>query len=56
MDDVKQEITAIGINTKGPALAHARSAGQKDADNRMANKQRKKRAHRRNLRRSNTNG
>jgi len=55
MDDVK-EITATGINAKGPALAHARSAGQKDAENRMANKQRKKKAHKRNLRRSNTNG
>jgi hypothetical protein len=56
MDDTEQPSTVIAANKKGPALAHAPSPGSKLAQHRMDNKQRKKRAHKRTLRRPNTNG
>lgn len=55
MSEAPQEKTA-GITTKGPALTASKCAVNQFAEKRMDNKQRKKRAHRRNLRRSNTTG
>jgi hypothetical protein len=55
MDDMEQGSAAIATKTKGPAIASP-SSGSKLANNRIASKQRKKRAHKRTLRRSNTNG
>ncbi len=57
MDNAGQEESVTG--TKPATPIPARSGGaplNKLAANRMANKQRKKRAHRRTLRRSNTKG
>jgi hypothetical protein len=47
----------IGTDTKPRENSgRSESAGKKHSEKRMANKQRKKRAHKRTLRRSNTNG
>jgi hypothetical protein len=47
----------IGTDTKPRETSgRAESSGNKHSEKRMANKQRKKRAHKRTLRRSNTNG
>jgi len=54
MAEVQQEKTD-GTKAKGPASGYSQP-GTKHSENRMANKQRKKRAHKRNLRRSNANG
>lgn len=56
MDNAPQEKIATEIKPKGPALGASQSSGNKQSANRMANKQKKKIAHKRNLRRSNTNG
>ena len=55
MNDAPAEKIGIETKSKGPALEYSPSAN-KHAENRMANKQKKKAAHKRNLRRSNTNG
>jgi hypothetical protein len=55
MADVQQEKIENETRIKGPASRYSQS-GNKQSENRMANKQRKKRAHKRNLRRSNANG
>jgi hypothetical protein len=55
MADVQQEEPEKGTKIKGPASGYSQS-GNKQTANRMANKHRKKRAHKRNLRRSHTNG
>lgn len=55
MDNAQQEKIEAEIKTRGPALEHSERSG-KHSENRMANKQRKKRAHRRKLKRSHTNG
>ena len=55
MAEAQQE-TETDIKAKGPAVRNSHSSTDKRSENRMANKQRKKRAHKRNLRRSNTNG
>jgi hypothetical protein len=54
MVEVKQE-KVEATTTKGPAAGYSQS-GNKLSDSRMANRQRKKRAHKRNLRKSNANG
>lgn len=56
MDNAPDE--KIGIETKPRVTAPGRSesSGNKHSENRMASKQRKKRAHKRRLRRSNANG
>jgi hypothetical protein len=54
MADVTEEKPAT--ETKKPAAAARPEPSNKLAANRIANKQRKKRAHRRTLRRSNTKG
>jgi hypothetical protein len=54
MTDAPAEKIGIEAKPKGPALEYA--AGNKHSVNRMANKQKKKAAHKRHLRRSNTNG
>jgi hypothetical protein len=56
MDDVEQQSTATGTKTKVATSAYSQPSGAKHAENRMANKQRKKRAHKRNLKRPNSNG
>jgi len=55
MADVQQEKPETETKIKGPASGYSLS-GNKQTANRMANKQRKKRAHKRNLRRSHANG
>jgi hypothetical protein len=55
MTETQQEKTEIETPTKGPAARFSRS-GEKHSAGRMANKLRKKRAHKRNLRRSHANG
>ncbi len=42
--------------TKNPVSADLNDAGNKEAAHRMANVQKKKKAHKRNIRSSNTNG
>ena len=56
MDNAPEE--KIGIETKpgGRVLGKAESSGNKHAEARIANKLRKRRAHKRMLRRSHTNG
>jgi len=54
MAEVQQE-KIEGVKAKGPVSGYSQ-AGNKHSQNRMANKQRKKRAHKRNLRKSNANG
>jgi len=56
MDTVLEETVGIETQLKGPALGHSKSANDKFSEKRIDNKQRKKRAHKRKLRRSNTNG
>lgn len=56
MESVEQEKIATETKAKPSAPAVALTPGAKLAANRKANKQRKKKAHRRNLRRSNTTG
>lgn len=55
MTETQQEKNEIETPTKGPA-ARLSQAGDKHSANRMANKLRKKRAHKRNIRRSHANG
>jgi hypothetical protein len=55
MTEAQQEKTETGPEIKRPASGYPQS-GNTHSENRMANKQRKKRAHKRNLRRSHTNG
>jgi hypothetical protein len=55
MDNAPEEKIAVEVKPIVPPLAHA-GPRNKHSDKRMANKQRKKRAHKRSLRRSNTNG
>jgi hypothetical protein len=55
MDTVAEEKIATETQPKGPALGYAKSP-DKFSKKRMANKQRKKRAHKRTIARSNTNG
>jgi hypothetical protein len=56
METVAEETPAIQTTPKGPALEHSKSPPDKFSEKRMANKQRKKRAHKRKLKRSNTKG
>ena len=56
MDNVEQEKAVVETTPKGPAPGRSEPPGNKYAEARRANKQRKKRAHRRTLRRSNTKG
>jgi len=56
MVDVQQEKPSTEVKAKGPALARSESSGNKFADKRRENKQRKKIAHRRTIARSNTTG
>lgn len=56
MDNVDQEKIAGETKATGAARAGAEPSTNQFAINRRANKQRKKRAHRRSLRRSNTKG
>ena len=55
MAEAQQEKNEIETPIKGSAARFSQS-GNKQSVNRMANKLRKKRAHKRNLRRSHTNG
>jgi hypothetical protein len=55
MDTVSEEKTAPEVQ-KGPALEYSKPALDKLAAKRLANKQRKKKAHLRKIARSNTNG
>jgi hypothetical protein len=55
MNEAPAEKIEIETKPKGPALEYSASAN-KHSENRTANKQKKKAAHKRNLRRSNTNG
>jgi hypothetical protein len=55
MTETKQEKNEIETPTKGPAARFSQSS-DKHSVSRMANKLRKKRAHKRNLRRSHANG
>lgn len=54
MDNATEE--KLTTETKPEAAAHSAAPMNKLAANRLANKERKKRAHRRKLRRSNTKG
>jgi len=56
VDNVPEEKIGIETKPRGRALGNAASSGNKLAEARMASKLRKKRAHKRTLRRSNTNG
>jgi hypothetical protein len=51
MADVQQQKPETETKIKGPVSGYSQSGNKQTAD-RMANKQRKKRAHKRNLRRS----
>jgi hypothetical protein len=55
MNEAPAEKIGIETKPKGPALEYS-AAANKHSENRMANKQKKKTAHKRNLRRSHTNG
>ncbi|MGC2196494.1 MAG: hypothetical protein WA628_17605 [Terriglobales bacterium] len=55
MAETQLEKNEIETPIKGPAPRFSQS-GNKQSANRMANKLRKKKAHKRNLRRSNANG
>jgi hypothetical protein len=55
MTETQQEKNEVETPTKGPASRMSQS-GDKHSTSRMANKLRKKRAHKRNLRRSHANG
>jgi hypothetical protein len=55
MTETQQQKNEIETPMKGPA-SRLSQAGDKHSANRMANKLRKKRAHKRNLRRSHANG
>ena len=55
MAEVLQEKVETGTKAKDPASVHSPSRNNQ-SKNRMANKQRRKKAHKRNLKRSNTNG
>jgi hypothetical protein len=56
MDIVPEETIATETPSKGPALGYSKSPPNKFSEKRMDNKQRKKRAHKRKIARSNTNG
>lgn len=56
MDNVADEKLAAETTTTTPVSVLPKAPIHRLAANRMANKQRKKRAHRRTLRRSNTKG
>jgi hypothetical protein len=56
MDTVSEEKVATETHSGGPALGYSKSSPDKFSEKRMANKQRKKRAHKRKIARSNTNG
>ena len=56
MDNAPEEKIEIETKPRGRALGNAESSGNKHAEARMANKLKKKRAHKRTLRRSNTKG
>jgi hypothetical protein len=56
MDNALEEKIGIETKPKGRALGNSATSDNKYSDKRMASKQRKKRAHRRTLRRSNANG
>jgi len=56
MDNIEQEKAAPEARSAKGASAHSKDSGNKFAIARTAAKQRKKRAHRRTLRRSNTKG
>jgi hypothetical protein len=55
MTEAQQEKSEIETQTKGPAARFSQSSDKHSAS-RAANKLRKKRAHKRNLRRSHANG
>jgi len=55
MTETLQEKNEVETPIKGPA-SRVSPSGSKQSANRMANKLRKKRAHKRNLRRSHANG
>ena len=56
MDTVAEEKTETDKQPAGPALGYSKSSSNKLSEKRIANKQRKKRAHKRQIARSNTNG
>lgn len=56
METVAEEKLGIAATPRSAASVSLESSNDKYAQKRLANKQRKKRAHRRKLRRSNTNG
>jgi hypothetical protein len=56
MNTVAEEKLGIAAAPRSAASGPLESSGDKYSQKRLANKQRKKRAHRRKLRRSNTNG
>ena len=56
MDAISEEKIATETQSRGPALGYSKSSPDKFSEKRMANKQRKKRAHKLKIARSNTNG
>ena len=56
MDAISEEKIATETQPRGPALGYSKSSPDKFSEKRMANKQRKKRAHKLKIARSNTNG
>ncbi len=56
MDSVTEEKLGMEIHPSGRALGDSKPSTDKFSKKRMANKQRRKRAHKRKLSRSNTNG
>jgi hypothetical protein len=56
MDNVSEENLATETKPRGPALGRSEPLTDKHSQQRLANKQRKKRAHRRKLKRSHTKG
>ena len=56
MENTREAKIGIETNPTGPALVRSRASGNKQIEKMIANKQRKKRAHRRRLRASNANG
>jgi hypothetical protein len=56
MDNVPEENLGTETKRRGQASARSEPSTDKHSQHRMANKQRKKRAHKRKLRRSHTKG
>jgi hypothetical protein len=56
MENVVEEKTGTAIKPRSSASGRSETAGEKLAEARMANKLRKKKAHRRRLKRSNSKG